>query len=60
MKVGECLIPTDFVVLEYEEEPPYPLILDRPFLPTPGAQIDVKQGRIFLNVRGVVMTFNMD
>ena len=27
MKVGKCLIPADFVVLEYDEEPRDPLIL---------------------------------
>ncbi|XP_024014252.1 uncharacterized protein LOC112088197 [Eutrema salsugineum] len=31
IKVGECIIPTDFVVLEYGEEPKDPLILGRSF-----------------------------
>ncbi|KAG7556934.1 Retrotransposon gag domain [Arabidopsis suecica] len=60
VQIGECLIPTDFVVLAYEEEPPDPLILGRSFLATAGAQIDVKQGRISLHVCHMVMTFDMD
>jgi len=60
VKIGECLIPTDFLVLEYEEEPPDPLILGRSFLASAGAQIDVKLGRIALNVCDVVMTFDID
>ncbi|XP_010463492.1 PREDICTED: uncharacterized protein LOC104744178 [Camelina sativa] len=44
IKIGECLIPTDFVVLKYEEEPKDPLILGRSFLATAGAIIDVKKG----------------
>ena len=43
-------MPTDFVVLNMDEEPKYPLILGRPFLATPGAIINVKQGNIDLNV----------
>ncbi|XP_024010409.1 uncharacterized protein LOC112085428 [Eutrema salsugineum] len=50
IKVGDCMIPTDFVVLEYGEEPKDPLILGRPFLATAGAIIDVRKGRIALNV----------
>ncbi|KAG7529567.1 hypothetical protein ISN44_Un133g000010, partial [Arabidopsis suecica] len=60
VQIGECLIPTDFVVLEYEEEPPDALILGRSFIATAGAQIDVKQGRISLHVCDVVMNFDMD
>ncbi|XP_010496850.1 PREDICTED: uncharacterized protein LOC104773880 [Camelina sativa] len=46
IKIGECLIPTDFVVLKYEEEPKDPLILGRSFLANAGAIIDVKRGQI--------------
>ncbi|XP_024014243.1 uncharacterized protein LOC112088189 [Eutrema salsugineum] len=40
IKVGDCMIPTDFVVLEYGEEPKDPLILGRPFLATASAIIE--------------------
>ncbi|XP_024004992.1 uncharacterized protein LOC112082123 [Eutrema salsugineum] len=60
VKVRDCMIPTDFVVLEYGEEPKDPLILGRPFLATAGAIIDVRKGRIALNVGDLVMNFDMD
>ena len=43
-------MPTDFVVLEMDEEPKDPLILRRPFLASVGAVIDVKDGKINLNL----------
>ncbi|KFK29168.1 hypothetical protein AALP_AA7G098200 [Arabis alpina] len=59
-KVGDCLIPADFVVLQYCEEPKDPLILGRPFLATGGAMIDVRKGRITLCVGDLEMKFDMD
>ncbi|KAG7527998.1 hypothetical protein ISN45_Un195g000010, partial [Arabidopsis thaliana x Arabidopsis arenosa] len=43
VKIGRVEIPTDFVVLEMDEEPKDPLILGRPFLATAGALIDVRE-----------------
>ncbi|XP_024015867.1 uncharacterized protein LOC112089123 [Eutrema salsugineum] len=60
IKVGDCMISADFVVLEYGEEPKDPLILGRPFLATAGAIIDVRKGKIALNVGDLVMNFDMD
>ncbi|XP_013594663.1 PREDICTED: uncharacterized protein LOC106302770 [Brassica oleracea var. oleracea] len=62
VKVGNTSVPADFVVLELEEESkdPLPLILGRPFLCTVGAIIDVRQGKIDLNLGDVVMQFEMD
>ncbi|KAG7585645.1 hypothetical protein ISN45_Aa02g009890 [Arabidopsis thaliana x Arabidopsis arenosa] len=40
IKIGNAEIPTDFIVLEMDEEPKDPLILGRPFLATAGAVID--------------------
>ncbi|XP_056853224.1 uncharacterized protein LOC130502448 [Raphanus sativus] len=48
--VGNCEIPTDFVVLEMDEEARDPLILGRPFLATAGAIINVKEGKIDLHL----------
>ncbi|KAG7564140.1 Aspartic peptidase domain superfamily [Arabidopsis suecica] len=48
IKIGNVEIPTDFIVLEMDEEPTDPLILGRPFLATVGAVIDVKKGKIDL------------
>ena len=53
-------IPTDFVVLEMDEEPKDPLILGRPFLATAGAMIDVKKWKIDLNLgKAFRMTFDV-
>ncbi|XP_024014466.1 uncharacterized protein LOC112088421 [Eutrema salsugineum] len=60
IKVGDCVIPTDFVVLEYGEEPKDPLILGRSFLATAGAVIDVKHGNLDLHLRDTIMTFKME
>ncbi|XP_048613311.1 uncharacterized protein LOC106384524 [Brassica napus] len=50
VKVENTSVPADFVVLELEEESKDPLILGRPFLCTVGAIIDVRQGKIDLNL----------
>ncbi|XP_013668955.1 uncharacterized protein LOC106373311 [Brassica napus] len=55
VKVGNTSVPADFVVLELEEESKDPLILGRPFLCTVGAIIDVRQGKIDLNLGDIVM-----
>ena len=60
IRINDCHVPTDFVVLKYRNEPKDPLILDRPFLATAGAIIDVKEGRISLNIGNIPMTFDMD
>ncbi|KAG7529819.1 Ribonuclease H-like superfamily, partial [Arabidopsis suecica] len=58
--IGVVEVPTDFVVLEMDEEPKDPLILGRPFLVTAGAIIDVKKGKINLNLgRDLKMTFDI-
>ncbi|KAG7572472.1 Ribonuclease H-like superfamily [Arabidopsis suecica] len=60
VKIGRVEIPTDFVVLEMDEEPKDPLILGRPFLATAGALIDVRRGKIDLNLgEDFKMTFDI-
>lgn len=58
--INGCYIPTDFVVLKYQYEPKDPIILERPFLATAGAIIDVKEDRICLNIGDITMTFDME
>ncbi|XP_022553577.2 uncharacterized protein LOC106363332 [Brassica napus] len=60
IRINDCNVPTDFMVLKYRNEPKDPLILGRPFLATAGAIIDVKEGRICLNIGNIPMTFDMD
>ena len=61
VKVGSIEIPIDFAILEMDEEPKDPLILGRPFLATIGAIIDVKKGKIKLNLgKEMKMTFDIN
>ncbi|KAL1208243.1 hypothetical protein V5N11_034959 [Cardamine amara subsp. amara] len=60
VKICDCLILTDFVVLNYETEPKDPLILGIPFLATTGAMIDCIGAKIGLNVGDLVMNFDMN
>jgi hypothetical protein len=47
---NNCLILTDFVVLEMPEDDNMSIILGRPFLNTAGAVIDFNQGKVTFNV----------
>jgi len=49
-KVGKIYIPTDFVVVDIEEDSLVPILLGRSFLATAGAVIDVKNGKIVFHV----------
>ena len=60
MQIGNTTVPADFVVMELEDELKDPLILGRPFLCTAGAIIDVRNGRIDLQLGDIVMKFEMD
>ena len=60
VREGNTFVPTDFVVLEVEEEPRDPLILGRPSLCTTGAIIYVRQGRIDLHLGDIAMKFEMN
>ncbi|GJU87146.1 reverse transcriptase domain-containing protein [Tanacetum coccineum] len=48
VKVGKFYFPADFVVLDFIADPRVPLILERPFLRTAHALIDVYEGEITL------------
>jgi len=61
IKIGNVEVPTDFVVLNMDEEPKDPLILGRPFLATAATIIDVKQEKIDLNLgKNLEMKFNIN
>jgi len=60
IKIGNVEIPTDFVVLDIDEEGKDPLILGRPFLASAGAVIDVRNGKIDLNLeKSIKMRFDI-
>jgi len=60
VKIGNVEIPTDFVVLDVDEEGKDPLILDRPFLASARAVIDVRNKKINLNLeKSIKMKFDI-
>ncbi|GKE46746.1 reverse transcriptase domain-containing protein [Tanacetum coccineum] len=60
VEVGKFTFPTDFVILEMEEDSKVHLILGRPFLHTADAIIRVKQKQLNLGVGTERMIFNID
>ncbi|XP_073307104.1 uncharacterized protein [Primulina huaijiensis] len=59
VKVGKFMLPTDFVVLDMEEDREMPLILRRPFLSTGKAVIDVQEGKLRFRVGEEEITLNV-
>ncbi|XP_072066883.1 uncharacterized protein [Arachis hypogaea] len=59
VKVGEFIFPSDFVVLDIEEESNASIILGRLFLATAGAIIDVKKRELVLRLHEEKMVFNV-
>ena len=59
VKVHDFIFPADFVVLEMDEDIEVLLILGRPFLATAGAVIDVKDGKLVLQVGSEEMVIRM-
>ena len=60
IKVGKFIFPVDFVVIDIEEDKQVPLLLERPFLATGAALIDVKKGELTLRVGNEAMHFNLN
>ncbi|GJZ13656.1 reverse transcriptase domain-containing protein [Tanacetum coccineum] len=60
VKVGKFHFPIDFVVVDFEADPRVPLILERSFLRTGRAIIDVYGEEITLQVDNEAVTFNLD
>ncbi|GJZ33775.1 reverse transcriptase domain-containing protein [Tanacetum coccineum] len=60
VKVGKFHFPTDFVVVDFEADPRVPLILERSFLRTGRALIDVYREEITLRVNDEAVTFNIN
>ena len=51
VKVDKFIFPTDFIVLDMEEDKEIPILLGRPFLETGRAMIDVQSGELKLRVQ---------
>jgi len=59
VEVGGIYIPTNFIVLDMDEDDQVPILLGRPFLATAGAIVDVKRGRIAFRVGDEMVGFGM-
>ncbi|GKE95465.1 reverse transcriptase domain-containing protein [Tanacetum coccineum] len=59
VKVGKFYFPADFVVVDYDVYPRVPLILERPFLRTARALIDVHGEELTLRVNDEAITFKV-
>nr|GEV67574.1 reverse transcriptase domain-containing protein [Tanacetum cinerariifolium] len=60
VKVGSFHFLADFVVVNFDADPRVPLILERSFLKTGRALIDVFEGELTLRVGKEAITFNLD
>nr|GFD33663.1 reverse transcriptase domain-containing protein [Tanacetum cinerariifolium] len=60
VKVGNFHFPADFVVVDFKADPRVPLILERCFLRTGRALIDVYREEITLHVNDEGVTFNLN
>nr|GEY99036.1 putative reverse transcriptase domain-containing protein [Tanacetum cinerariifolium] len=60
IKVGTIQFPADFVVVDFDADPRVPLIIERSFLKTKRALIDVFEGEITLRIGKGAITFNLD
>nr|GFB28744.1 reverse transcriptase domain-containing protein [Tanacetum cinerariifolium] len=59
-KVGVFHFSADFVVVDFEPDPRVPLILERCFLKTIRALIDVHKGELTLRIGNEAITYNLD
>ena len=59
VNVDKFIFPTDFFVLDMEEDKEIPIILGRPFLVTGRAMIDVQRGELKLRVQEDEVKFNV-
>nr|GEV82905.1 reverse transcriptase domain-containing protein [Tanacetum cinerariifolium] len=60
VKVGTFHFPTDFVVVDFDADTRVPLILERSFLKTGRALIDVFEGKLTIRVGKEAIIFNLD
>ncbi|XP_038902358.1 uncharacterized protein LOC120088991 [Benincasa hispida] len=50
VQVDKFILPTDFIILDYEADTEVPIILGRPFFAIGGALIDVQKGELTIRV----------
>ena len=62
VQVNKLVFPTDFYVLDMEDEASYnstPILLSRPFLKTARAMINVYEGILTMQFDGEIIKFNL-
>ena len=59
VKVDKFIFPTDFIILDMQEDKEVPIILGRPFLATGRAMFDVQKSELRLRVQKEEVTFNV-
>ena len=59
IKMDNFVFPVDFVILDFEQDKHYPLILGRLFLNTEKVLINVHEGKITLRVGDEKVEFTM-
>ena len=59
VKVDKFIFPTDFIVLDMEEDKEIPIILGRPFLTIGRAMIDIQREKLKLRVQEDEVKFNV-
>ncbi|XP_038888552.1 uncharacterized protein LOC120078360 [Benincasa hispida] len=57
--IDKFILPTDFIILDYQADKDVPIILGRPFLSTGRAQIDVHKEEITMSVNEKKLRFNI-
>nr|GEZ90173.1 DNA-directed DNA polymerase [Tanacetum cinerariifolium] len=60
VKVGTFHFPAEFIVVDFDADPRVPLIIERSFLKTERALIDMFEGELTLNVGKEAITFNLN
>nr|GFA20587.1 reverse transcriptase domain-containing protein [Tanacetum cinerariifolium] len=60
VKVGMFHFPANFMVVDFKPDPRVPLILERCFLKTGRALIDVHKGELTLRIGNEAITYNLD
>ena len=59
VKVDKFIFPSNFIILDMEEDKEMPIILGRPFLATGRVMIDVQRGELKLRVQDDEVKFNV-
>ena len=58
-RVGKFVFPADFIVVDMEVDEDIPILFGRPFLATVGAIIDMKRGKITLELKNGKVEFDV-